>query len=40
MMQKLMESFNVDALLLSHFFKFDLVTLTVLTTFGNVDEQL
>jgi hypothetical protein len=40
MVQKLMESFDVDAVLLAHFSKFDPDTLTELTTFDNVDEQL
>jgi hypothetical protein len=40
MVQKLMESFDVDTALLAHFSTFDLVTIIVLTTFGNVDEQL
>jgi hypothetical protein len=40
MVQKLMESFDMDAALLACFSKFDLVSLTILTTFGNVDEQL
>ncbi len=40
MVQKLMESFSMDAALLAHFSKFDPATLTVLTTFGSVDEQL
>ncbi len=40
MVQKLMESFDVDAVLLACFSKFDLVTLTVLPTFGDANEQL
>ncbi len=40
MVQKLMESFDVDAALLACFSKFDPATLTVITTFDNADEQL
>jgi hypothetical protein len=40
MVQKVMESFDVDAALLACFSKFNLVSLTVPTTFGDVDEQL
>jgi hypothetical protein len=35
-----MESFDVDAALLAHFLEFNLQTLIVKTTFGDVDEQL
>jgi hypothetical protein len=38
MVQKLMESFDLDAGLLVPFSKFNLVTLIVLTTFGEVNE--
>jgi hypothetical protein len=38
--RKLMESFDCNAALLVHFSVFDLITLIVHTTFGNVDEQL
>jgi hypothetical protein len=38
MVQKLMESFDVDAGLLVPFSKFNLVTLIVLTSFGEVNE--
>jgi hypothetical protein len=40
MVKKLMESFDIDAALLAQFSVFDPVTLTVKTTFGDVDEQL
>jgi hypothetical protein len=40
MVQKLTESFDVDAGLLVRFSKFNLITLIVLTTFGEVNEQL
>jgi hypothetical protein len=40
MVQKLMESLDVDAALLARFSEFDPITLTVKTTFGNIDEQL
>jgi hypothetical protein len=40
MVQKLMESFDVNAALLACFPEFDPITLTVQTTFGDVDEQL
>ncbi len=41
MVQKLMESFNMDAALFACFSKFDLASLiVVLTTFSNIDEQL
>jgi hypothetical protein len=40
MVQKLMESFDVDAALLACFFEFDYATLTVMTTFGDSNEQL
>jgi hypothetical protein len=38
--QKLMESVDVKAALLARFSEFDLITLTVKTTFGDVNEQL
>jgi hypothetical protein len=40
MVHKLMGGFDVDAALLVRFSEFDPATLTVRTTFGNVDEQL
>ncbi len=40
MVRKLMESFDIDAALLAQFLEFDPLTLTVTTTFGDVDEQL
>jgi hypothetical protein len=40
MVQKLMESFDVNAALLACFSDFDLITFTVQTTFGDVNEQL
>jgi hypothetical protein len=40
MVKKLMESFDIDAALLARFSVFDPVTLTVKTTFGDVDKQL
>jgi hypothetical protein len=40
MVYKLMESFDVDAALLAHFSDLDLAFLTVMTTFGDVNEQL
>ncbi len=40
MVQKLMESFNVDEALLVQFTEFDPATLTLKTGFGDVDEQL
>jgi hypothetical protein len=40
MVQKLMESFDVNAALLARFSEFDSTTLTVTTTFGDVNEQL
>jgi hypothetical protein len=40
MLQKLMESFDVNAALLAQFSKFNSTTLTVTITFGDVDEQL
>jgi hypothetical protein len=40
MVQKLMESFNVDAALLARFLVFGTTTLDVMTEFGNVDKQL
>ncbi len=40
MVKKLMESFDINATLLVRFSVFDPVTLTVKTTFGDVDEQL
>jgi hypothetical protein len=40
MVRKLMESFDIDAALLAQFLEFDPLTLTVMTTFGDVDEQL
>ena len=39
MVQKLMESFDVDAALLSRFSQFDPKKLIVVTTFGDDDEQ-
>jgi hypothetical protein len=40
MVWKLMESFDVDAALLARFSQFDPKTILVVTTFGDVDEQL
>jgi hypothetical protein len=40
MVQKLMESFEVNAALLTRFSEFDSTTLTVTTTFGDINEQL
>jgi hypothetical protein len=40
MVQKLMESFDVNMPLLAHFSEFDPITRTVKTTFGDVDKQL
>jgi hypothetical protein len=40
MVQKLMECFDVNAVLLARFSDFDSITPTVQTTFGDVDEQL
>jgi hypothetical protein len=40
MVQKLMESFDVDEALLVRFTKFDPATLTLKTELGDVDEQL
>jgi hypothetical protein len=40
MVQKLMESFDVDAALLTCFSKFDPAMLTITTTFGDVNKQL
>jgi hypothetical protein len=40
MVQKLMESFDINAALLAHFSEFNLITLPVQMTFGDVDEQL
>ncbi len=40
MVQKLMESVDVNAALLACFSESDPITLTVQTKFGNVDEQL
>ena len=40
MVRKLMESFDVDAALLAGFSQFDPETLIVVTTFGDVNEQL
>jgi hypothetical protein len=40
MICKLMKIFDVDAALLACFSKFDSTTLTVMTTFGDSDEQL
>ncbi len=35
-----MESFDIDAALLARFSEFDPLTLTVMTTFGDIDDQL
>ena len=40
MVNKIMESFDIDAALLARFSKFYPVTFIVKTTFGNVNEQL
>ncbi len=39
MVQELMESFDINAALLVRFSEFDHITLTVRTTFGDIDEQ-
>ncbi len=38
--QRLMESFDISAALLARFSEFDPITLTVQTTFGDVNKQL
>ncbi len=40
MVRKLIESFDINAALLARFSEFDSTTLTVTTTFGDVNEQL
>jgi hypothetical protein len=40
MVQKLMASFDINAALLAQFSEFDSTTLTVITTFGDVNKQL
>jgi hypothetical protein len=40
MVQKLMESFGVDAALLAHFSVFDTTTLVVMTKFRDAEKQL
>ncbi len=40
MVQKPMESFDVDAALLAHFLEFNTMTLFATTKFGDEDEQL
>ena len=40
MVQKLMESFDLDSALLAHFAVFDTATLTVQTEYGDTDEHL